>query len=685
MLKKVFVPLFLIFALSANVSGEFDPCKFNFGTDWDYLEANQTGSVATNVDYVTKWIVNAKFTDNAVYGRMVDYCVKNKKTVVYYSYIIAKATALGDADVGGKLNTLGAQWIKSNFNSVKTYYKDFAQATAAKVNPSHLSTIWLLEPDFYQYSASTQTSALSFAQAGDYLGQLIDIIKTELPDAMIAIDISPWIADQGNTQSWYSAMPCSKATFLFTSAGISQAGSSIIKSENKMTWQAASNAAQKGIIADCGYGAGGGSTGHNSAWDDVNNLKSRIADGVVAITQKNPNGSWGNTIATLRTQLASATIKSCSGVTTKFNLTVTTPTGGTITKSPDGASYAKGTEVTLTAKPSTGYEFKNWTGDATGSSSTVKITMDKDKSVGAVFSQIPINSFTVQLSSTGTGTVSKTPDQGYYTSGTKVTITATPADGISAFEGWSGDYTGTEKSASVTVTANMQITAKFRDTLTSDSIKVEAESFTQKSGDAIKVETNGSITSIGYIENGMSTTYQVNISTAGEYQFCFRVASGIQTSSFDVSVDGKSAGSISFAGTNDNSRWNEFKTEVISSSVVLTQGNHTLLLNYKSAINVDYIVLKLTKPIIGVLQGRRVSAASGMQISTIKGGFQAVLPSGHQYDSYSLYDYRGQKFTSGRIRAGMSKLYFDNLTSNVWVLCLESAQGRYAVRAAVVK
>jgi uncharacterized repeat protein (TIGR02543 family) len=685
MTRKFFISSILLFALSTCVFGEFDPCKFNFGTDWDYLESNKTGSVATNVDYVTKWIVDARFTGNPVYGRMVDYCVQNKKTVVYYSYIIAKAAALGDADVGGKLGTEGAKWLKNNFNSVKTYYDDFAKATAAKVNPTHLSTIWLLEPDFYQYASGGQSSPLSFAQAGDYLGQLIDIIKAELPDAMIAIDISPWIADQNNTQNWYSAMPCSKASFLFTSGGMSQANSSNIKNENKMSWQAASDAAKKGIIADCGYGAGGASTGHNAAWDNVNNLKARISDGVVAITQKNPDASWGNTIATLRTQLASATIKSCGSVGTKCTLTVTTPTGGTVTKLPDGTTYSKGTEVTLTAMPSSGYIFKNWTGDVTGTSATVKVTMDTDKSVTAVFTQIPANSFTVSLSSTGSGSVSKTPDENYYESGTQVTINATPLNGVSVFDGWSGDYTGTEKSATITVTKNMEISAKFKDTLVIDSIKVEAESFSQKVGDALKVETNGAITSIGYIESGFSTTYQVNITRAGDYKVNCRVASGIASSSFDVSIDNKNAGSITFTGTNDNSRWNEFKDQPISDVVTLSAGTHTLQLNFKSAVNVDYVVLKMQKPIIGVLQGKKVPHISGFQLSSFKGGFQAILPSGHKYDSYTLYDYKGQKFTSSPISAGVLKLRFDNLTSNVWVLCLEGVQGKYAVRAAVVR
>jgi len=38
-------------------------------------------------------------------------------------------------------------------------------------------------------------------------------------------------------------------------------------------------------------GVGGASTGHDAAWDDVYNLRQRVADGVVAVTQANHNAS----------------------------------------------------------------------------------------------------------------------------------------------------------------------------------------------------------------------------------------------------------------------------------------------------------------------------------------------------------------------------------------------------------
>ncbi|NLD98934.1 MAG: carbohydrate-binding protein [Fibrobacter sp.] len=682
MVQKLFISLSLLLIMNFNLSAGFDPCKFNFGTDWDYLQNEQSGSVATEIDYVTKWLVNAKYSDNGVYGRMLDYCVKNKKTAVFYSYIIAKAAALGDADVGGKLNSLGAEWIRKNFNSVKNYYQDFAQNIASKVKGSGIETIWLLEPDYYQYASGPQApSPLSFSQAGDYLGQLIDIIKQQLPDAKIAIDISPWIQDQGNTQSWYNAMPLNKVDFLFTSGGQSQAQSSTIKAENKMTWQGVSSATGKPVIADCGYGVGGGSTGHNAAWDDVNNLKARIADGIIAITQKNPNSSWGNTITTLRTQLAAQTIKSCGSVTTKFNLSISSVNGGNVTKDKEGTSFTKGTVITLIAKASDGFKFENWTGDANGTNETLKVTMDSDKTIKANFTQLPANSFTVTLNTSGSGTVSKSPDQQSYSSGTQITITATPINGVSIFEGWNGDYTGSEKSVSISVTTNLNITAKFRDTLTADSIKIEAENFSQKNGANLVVEDNGDIKNIGYIENGYSTTYSFNVTKSGEYRIVFRVATANDNGSFDISVDNNSSGTISFSNTGS---WTTYKNESLSTNLNLSAGNHTLVLNFKNALNVDYMVLKLVKA-NSVKERKKSILQHTFRVTPVKSGFFATLPDNHRFNLYSLYDCKGQKISSGEIKPGVSIIKFDNLTNNIWILWLEGFHGNSAVRTATVR
>ncbi len=79
------------------------------------------------------------------------------------------------------------------------------------------------------------------------------------------------------------------------------------------------------------------------------------------------------------------------GVTVaQFALTVTSP-NGTVVKSPDAATYDSATVVQLTATPSAGYVFAGWSGDATGSSNPVSVTMNAAKSVTATFNAIQID------------------------------------------------------------------------------------------------------------------------------------------------------------------------------------------------------------------------------------------------------------------------------------------------------
>lgn len=80
----------------------------------------------------------------------------------------------------------------------------------------------------------------------------------------------------------------------------------------------------------------------------------------------------------------------------KYNLTteVTPVGGGTI--SPSSGSYSEGQKVTLTAKPSSGYTFKNWSGAATGSELTTTVTMSGHKKVTAVFEKVESNTIIIK-------------------------------------------------------------------------------------------------------------------------------------------------------------------------------------------------------------------------------------------------------------------------------------------------
>ena len=114
-----------------------------------------------------------------------------------------------------------------------------------------------------------------------------------------------------------------------------------------------------------------------------------------------------------------------------FTLTtmVSPSDGGSVSVSPGGLSYARGTVVTLSATPATGYAFVGWSGDLVGNASVAALPMNGDTAVTALFSP---DTYVLTVNVSGLGSVARDPDQGSFSLGSVVQLTATPAlDGSS--------------------------------------------------------------------------------------------------------------------------------------------------------------------------------------------------------------------------------------------------------------
>jgi len=146
--------------------------------------------------------------------------------------------------------------------------------------------------------------------------------------------------------------------------------------------------------------------------------------------------------------------ENCSLV--NYNLSITIVGNGSV--SPNGGSFTQNDTFDITATPDAGWEFAGWSGDATGMTNPLSITMDADKNITATFTQIQQ---TLTVNSVGNGSVS--PSSGTYNQGQTVNITATPDAGWE-FTGWSGDATGTANPLSTTMDADKNITATFTET-----------------------------------------------------------------------------------------------------------------------------------------------------------------------------------------------------------------------------
>jgi uncharacterized repeat protein (TIGR02543 family) len=113
--------------------------------------------------------------------------------------------------------------------------------------------------------------------------------------------------------------------------------------------------------------------------------------------------------------------------------------GGSVSKSPNQPTYAKGAEVTLEAVAADGFVFRGWTDGVTtvSEASSFQYVVSENVIFTAKFRKVEISAYALTLlaSPTRGGMLSKTPDQASYPAGTTVTLTAFAARGY-RFGGW---------------------------------------------------------------------------------------------------------------------------------------------------------------------------------------------------------------------------------------------------------
>jgi len=123
-------------------------------------------------------------------------------------------------------------------------------------------------------------------------------------------------------------------------------------------------------------------------------------------------------------------------------------------------SYDHGTLVRLTAVPAEGWRFAGWSGDASGTGSTVVMTVDSEKNVTATFE---MHEYPLTIHVEGNGVVQEDvvqPKETQYPYNTVVQLTAIPSDGWQ-FERWEGDLGGNENPAQITIDHAKSVTAVF--------------------------------------------------------------------------------------------------------------------------------------------------------------------------------------------------------------------------------
>ncbi|MBK7319521.1 LamG-like jellyroll fold domain-containing protein [Candidatus Villigracilis affinis] len=135
----------------------------------------------------------------------------------------------------------------------------------------------------------------------------------------------------------------------------------------------------------------------------------------------------------------------------EYTLTIVS-SHGTVTKTPDQATYHLGDVITLDVTAAPGWTFTDWTPALTNN----EVTINGNTTVTANYSQ---NEYTLTVSTLGNGTVSRN-NNGPYHYGDVVQLTAAP-DTKWVFSTWSGDMNGSANPAFITMDGNKAVTATF--------------------------------------------------------------------------------------------------------------------------------------------------------------------------------------------------------------------------------
>ena len=157
----------------------------------------------------------------------------------------------------------------------------------------------------------------------------------------------------------------------------------------------------------------------------------------------------------------------------QYPLTITTQGEGTVSenliKAGVATDYTSGSIIELTANPSAEWVFSEWKGDLTGTENPKQITIDKPKTVTAVFVK---KQYTLTITIDGPGAVkinggnaSSSTTETLFDSGTVVELEAS-SDSCSGFEEWSGNNNDNQKNQNpiqITMDADKNITAKFNE------------------------------------------------------------------------------------------------------------------------------------------------------------------------------------------------------------------------------
>lgn len=316
----------------------------------------------------------------------------------------------------------------------------------------------------------TKTVNGLFVSTGDYLTQNVSLTPTVVPRHALSVTKTgngvvsaanlSWSGNTGTGQYieesavLLTAIPAQNWSFSGWSGDCSGTATQItVTMSSDRTCAATFTLKQYYLTVQAGTGQG---TVGGSGWYSYGQTATVNAYPQTGYTLSGWSGNCSGT--DVQTTVYMDTTKACTAdfivkPPLQYSLTLQKIGAGSIS---GAGTYNYGTTVPVTAAAGSGYIFKNWSGDCSGSTPSLNIYMDRNKTCTATF-VLRQYSMTVTTGGTGTGRVS---GEGLYSSGSNALVTAVP-DANATFTAWSGDCTGAIPTVQIPMTSNRSCTANF--------------------------------------------------------------------------------------------------------------------------------------------------------------------------------------------------------------------------------
>ena len=169
--------------------------------------------------------------------------------------------------------------------------------------------VWFLEGDFIQYTEASQSSPLTMAELGQLAADITCAIKTNMPNAVVAMNHSTWNSNEETNSFWCEMRRADLDMVWTTGVGnngnfIEAAGTASYYNAATATYPYLRTLTGKTIAVDTSYGASSMSDSWSNQTAAV--LNNHIMNGVVGVNiANNPPSNYQTLVSGLAPQLMS--------------------------------------------------------------------------------------------------------------------------------------------------------------------------------------------------------------------------------------------------------------------------------------------------------------------------------------------------------------------------------------------